>query len=381
MIAVNQDKIVISNKDTAADEVSAVTKRLLSLDFFRGFTMFFLIASATRLYEIMQTSGNGFVSALGWQFEHRYWHGLTFYDFIEPFFMFIVGVAIPFSVMKRLEKGEKWNKIFTHVLQRSVILFFLGIVDYSVGAAHPVWRLWSVLTQVSVTYMLAFLLMRKPIKIQLLVSFVLILISFLFYRFWSVAGYDQPYVADHNFGSWFDMKVMGVLEGDHWVSFNVVPTAAFTIWGVVAGLILKSDRTYQQKIIILVIAGIIGIIAGVALDPVIPMIKRIATASITLLTGGACLLALAFSYWAIDIKKVHRIPMFFAIVGMNPLFIYLFAQIGGASFLSHIAKPFAYALFFWTNERGIEYGTAIITWFGLWYLCYWLYKHKIFIKI
>jgi len=323
MIAVKPEKIVFPDKGIAAGDMSAVAKRLLSLDFFRGFTMFFLIASATHLYEIMQTSGNTSVSALGWQFEHRYWHGLTFYDFIEPFFMFIVGVAIPFSVMNRLEKGEQWSKIFRHVLQRSVILFFLGIIDYSNGAGHPVWRLWSVLTQVSVTYMLAFLLMRKPIKIQLIVSFVLILISFLFYCFWSVEGFNQPYVADHNFGSWFDLKVMGVLEGDHWVSFNVVPTAAFTIWGVVAGLILRSDRTYRQKITILLIAGVIGIIAGLALDPVIPMIKRIATASITLLTGGACLLALAFSYWIVDIKKVHRIPMFFAIVGMNPLFICL----------------------------------------------------------
>lgn len=354
------------------------SKRLLSLDFFRGFTMFFLIGT---VYKVMQNSDNSFVSSIGWQFEHRYWHGLTLYDFIEPFFMFIVGVAIPFSVMSRTEKGDPWKEIFKHVLQRSLILFLLGIFIYSVGAGKPVFRLWSVLTQLSFTYLLAFLLMRTPIKVQIFVSFMLLLLTDLLYRFWSVDGFNQPFVPDHNFGSWFDLQTMGVLEEDHWVAFNFVPTAAFTIWGVVAGLILRRDTPYQQKLKILIIAGVIGIVAGFLLDPIIPMIKRIATASVVIETGGWCFIALAFSYWLVDIKKIQKIPLFFAIVGMNPLFIYVFAQLGGSSFLSDIVKPVGYGLFFWTNETVMVHAVGLLTWFLLWYLCFWLYKHKIFIKI
>lgn len=356
----------------------ATSKRLLSLDFFRGFTMFFLIGT---MYELLRNSDHEFLSAIGWQFEHRYWHGLTLYDFIEPFFMFIVGVAIPFSVMSRRDRGDSPQKIFRHALQRAAILFVLGIFTYSVSEGRPVFRLWSVLTQLSFTYLLAFLLMGKPFKVQIVVTLLLLIVTDMLYRFWPVEGFNQPFVPDHNFGSWFDMHTMGVLEHDHWVSFNFLPTAAFTIWGVMAGLILRSERTWQQKIKILGMAGLVGIVAGFALDPVTPMIKRIATSSVVLETGGWCFVALAFSYWMIDIKGIRKVPLFFAIVGMNPLFIYLFTQVGGESFLRDLAQPFGYALLFWSGDSAVAFATAAITWFFLWYLCFWLYKHKIFIKI
>jgi len=352
--------------------------RLLSLDFFRGLTMFLLIGP---IYELMQESGNGVVSWFGWQFEHPEWIGIHFYDFIEPFFLFIVGVAIPFSVMKRIERGETWKKLYSHALKRALLLFFLGIAYYSVGAGKPVFKLWNVLTQLSFTYLLAFLLMRKPVKVQIIVSLGLLLITELLYRFWPVEGFNHAFVPGENFGSWVDMKLMGFTEKSHWVAFNAVPTAAYTIWGVLTGLLLRSERTSNQKIKILLIAGAIGIVAGLGLSTVTPFIKKIATSSIVLETGGWTLVLMAFSYWLVDVRKIQKVPMFFGIVGMNPLFIYLFNQVGGGSFLSHIAKPFAFGLFFWSGETFITYMTGFLTWFLLWYICYFLYKNKIYIKI
>jgi len=352
--------------------------RLLSLDFFRGLTMFLLIGP---IYELMQESGNGIVSWLGWQFEHPDWIGIHFWDFVEPFFMFIVGVAIPFSVMKRVARGETWKKLYFHAVKRALLLFFLGIAYYSVSAGKPVFKLWNVLTQLSFTYLLAFLLLRKPVKVQIIISLGLLLLTELLYRFWPVEGFNQPFTPGQNFGSWVDMKLMGFVEKSHWVAFNAVPTAAFSIWGVLTGLVLQSDRTYKQKIRILVIAGIIGIIAGLAMSSITPFIKKIGTSSIILETGGWCLVLMAFSYWLIDIKKIQKVPKFFAIVGMNPLFIYLFCQVGGGKFLAHIAKPFTYGLFFWSGETFIAYMNGLLTWFLLWYICYFLYKNKIFIKI
>jgi predicted acyltransferase len=354
------------------------SKRLLSVDSFRGITMFFLIGP---LYDVMRRSDNGLLASIGWQFEHRYWHGLTLYDFIEPFFMFIVGVAIPLSVMSRIEKGQPWKEILMHVLRRSAILFLLGIFIYSVGAGKPVFRLWNVLTQLSFAYLLTFALLRTAIHVQVAVSFLLLLISFFFYVFWPVEGFNHPYVADQNFGSWFDLRTMGVLESDHWVAFNFLPTAAYTIWGAIAGTILRRDSDYRQKLKIFLMAGIIGVVGGLLLDPVIPMIKRIATASVVLETGGWCFIALAFSYWLIDIRRVQKLPFFFAIVGMNPLFIYMFSQLGGTALLSDIARPLAYGLFFRTNETTIVYASGVLTWVMLWYLCFWLYRHRIFFKI
>lgn len=360
---------------------TATGNRLLSLDFFRGLTMFLLIGSGSRLYDLMMESDNHAVSWLGWQFEHPEWIGIHFWDFVEPFFMFIVGVAIPFSVANRLAKGDSWKKLYTHAVKRALLLFFLGIAYYSVGAGKPIFRLWNVLTQLGFTYLLAFLLMRKKVTVQLIISFGLLLLTEMLYRFWPVEGFNHAFIQGQNFGSWVDLKLMGVIQKEGWVAFNAVPTAAFTIWGVLTGQLLQSNRTSQDKIKRMLIASAIGIAAGLLLITVTPFIKKIGTSSIILETGGWCLVVMAFSYWLVDIKKIQKVPLFFAIVGMNPLFIYLFGQVGGGTFLSHIAKPFSYGLFFWSGELTIAYVNALLTWFLLWYICYFLYKNKIFIKI
>jgi len=109
--------------------------RLLSLDFFRGFTMFLLIGEATAIYErlIDPALHNPLIQTLGLQFHHHPWNGLRFWDLIQPFFMFIVGVAMPFSIGRRLEKGDTWRRTFGHVLKRSALLLFLGWAVYCIG--------------------------------------------------------------------------------------------------------------------------------------------------------------------------------------------------------------------------------------------------------
>jgi len=232
----------------------------------------------------------------------------------------------------------------------------------------------------AVTYLIAYSIMKKSIKTQLVISFAFLLVTDLLYRFWPVAGFNQLLPAQ-NFGSWMDLFLMGKLEADHWVAINVLPTTAFTIWGVVAGTVLRSDRTNMKKIRVLLIAGLIGVVIGYALDPVIPIIKKICTVSFMLVGGGWSLIALAVSFWVIDVKRIQKIPTFFVIVGMNPLFLYLFAQMGGGDFISYMIKPIVMGLFGWTGAWPVQLMTAATTWAALWYLCYWLYKRKIFIKI
>ena len=203
----------------------------------------------------------------------------------------------------------------------------------------------------------------------------------LVYRIFPVAGFNQPFVADHNFGAYVDLLISGELSGGHWVCFNAIPTTAHTIWGVLVGKLLMSDRSPAQKIKILLLTGLAGVIFGYALNPITPIIKRICTSSFVIVSGGWSILALVFSYWLIDVKKIQKWTRFFAIVGMNPLFIYLFAHIGGAKLINKIVKPFTMGLFSWLGELSAEIITALVVWFLLWYICYWLYKRKIFIKI
>lgn len=357
--------------------------RLLSLDFFRGFTMFLLIAEGTRLFgHMVDPSLKGtWIYSLGQQFHHHPWNGLRFWDLVQPFFMFIVGVAIPFSVAKRMQRGDSESQILRHTVQRSLVLLFLGVMLASIGRGQFTFLFQNVLAQLSVTYLIATLLMRRSALTQLIVSVSLIVLSDLLYRFFPVAGYDFPFEADKNFGSYVDMLLSGELSRGHWVSFNAIPTTAHTIWGVLAGQLLMSDRKWGQKLKLLLVAGLIGVIAGYSLNPFIPIIKRICTSSFVLVSGGWAVLALAFSFWLIDVKGTGKWPRFFAIVGMNSLFIYLFAQIGGEGLLARISMPFTHLLFSWSGESIAQIANGFAAWMLLWYLCYWLYRRKVFIKI
>jgi len=153
------------------------------------------------------------------------------------------------------------------------------------------------------------------------------------------------------------------------------------MWGVMAGLILKSERLDFQKIKILLIAGLIGVVLGYALNPVTPIIKRICTSSFVIVSGGWCLLTLAASFYLIDVKKIQKVSKFFAIVGMNPLFIYLFNHTGGSKLIHGIVKPFTHGIFDWIGDIFSQLITALVVWLVMWYICYWLYKKKIYIKI
>jgi predicted acyltransferase len=357
--------------------------RLASLDFFRGLTMFMLVGESTGLYELLRspTVKGTLFSAIGWQLDHHPWNGLHCWDLVQPFFMFIVGVAMPFSIGKRWERGDSWRQTFHHALGRSALLLFFGWALYCIGPGHLTFELWNVLAQLSFTYLVAFLMMRKSTRTQLGLTFALLIVTELLYRLWPVAGFNQPFVPDHNFGSWVDLRIMRTLDSDHWVAFNAVPTTAHTMWGVLAGQVLKSSRTPWRKIRALAIPGVIGVVLGYSLNPVDPIIKRICTSSFVIVSGGWCLLALAFSYWLIDVKGLKKWAVFFSIVGMNPLFIYLFTNTGGAEWLRRIAKPFTEGLFAWAGSFAGEIVTSLAVWGMLWYICFWLYKKRIFIRI
>jgi predicted acyltransferase len=177
------------------------------------------------------------------------------------------------------------------------------------------------------------------------------------------------------------MLISGEDRGGGWAMFNAIPTAAHTIWGVMAGQLLIGNYSAKKKLQILFAAGIIGLLIGYGLSPLTPIIKKIATSTFVLASGGWSLLALALCYWLIDIKKYQKGVLFFAVVGMNPLFIYLFAHVGGADLIKKIVLPFSNALFGWTGELSAQIILSCVVLFVLWYICYWMYKKKLFIRI
>ncbi len=359
-------------------------ERLVSLDFFRGLTMFLLTAESAEVFtHFVDPELEGtFLYWLGTQCHHVSWDGLRFWDLIQPFFMFIVGVAMPFSLAIRIKKGQTHAGLTGHALKRSLVLLLLGWGLYCIGPGEIQFRFQSVLSQLALTYMIAYLIMNQSVRFQLIFSLALVALTEIVYRGFWVEGFTNPFTApNENFGYWLDLQYGGEDTGGHWVSFNALPTTAHTIWGVLAGQLLLSSRSAMNKLSILVVAGLLCLAAGYGLSSMTPIIKRISTSTFVLASGGWTLLALGFSYWLIDIMKQRKWTLFCVVVGMNPLFIYLFCNVGGAGMAEHIISPFATALLGGLGEAKLRIAISLLVLFLLWYLCYWLFKRKIFIKI
>lgn len=360
-------------------------QRLLSLDFMRGLIMVLLMLESTRLYDnLFEVTKDTSISFVFIQFFHHPWNGLRFWDLIQPGFMFMAGTAMAYSLHRQQVSGMKWSESFRKILKRSGWLFFFGVLDYAVRPGGLSFELWDVLTQLSFTTIVAFLIFRWSYTNQLLFSFGLLLLTEILYRFINVPGFDQPFTDQHNFGNYVDLLLMNKINDGGWVAINCIPTAAHTIWGVLAGKLLLSDKPGNEKIKWLAISGVAGLIIGFAMDATItPIIKRIATSSFTLASGGWCLLGLALFYWWIDIKDHKKYLKFFVIVGMNSLFIYLFFEIVGNRWFNEWAGAVTNGLMGMINvPHGLMVIITSLVIFALeWSLCWFLYKKGIFFKV
>lgn len=361
-------------------------KRLLSLDFLRGFIMVVLVLESTHLYEhALQLSEGLMVHNFFKQFHHHPWHGLRFWDIIQPAFMFIAGTAMAYSVHKQKSKGVSWESSFYKALRRSGWLFFWGVTDYAVRESGLSFELWNVLTQLSFTMLLAFLIFNWKIKYQLILSFGLLLLTEFLYRYTNIAGFDQPFVDQHNFGNYMDLILMNKINSGGWVAINCLPTAAHTIWGAIAGKMLLQYQNKNHLVKLFVIAGFAGLVMGYLIDVIhlTPIIKRIATSSFTIVTGAWCILGLAASYWWIDIKGHQNYLKFFIVVGMNSIFIYLFFEIVGYrwfnDYLAAITNGLLEIAHIPTNLSLIITSLSIFA--CEWAMCYFLYRKKIFFKL
>ncbi|MBD0332483.1 MAG: DUF5009 domain-containing protein [Chitinophagaceae bacterium] len=368
----------------AQADVPATTRRLISLDFFRGFIMVLLALESTGLYEHLSEATEGSsLHLLVQQFFHHPWNGLRFWDLIQPGFMFIAGTAMAYSLKRQREKGMTWLQSFQKILKRCFWLFFWGVLDYAVRPSGLSFELWDVLTQLSFTTLVAFLIFQWPARYQIAFCAGLLLLTEILYRFTNIPGFDQPFTNQHNFGNYMDLILMNKINSDGWVAINCIPTAVHTIAGALTGKLLLSNR--QSKVQTLLVWGLLTLFLGFGLDAagITPIIKRIATSSFVLASLGWCLLGLAFFYWWIDILKHQKHLQFFTIVGMNSLFIYLFFEIVGSRWFNDYIGRISNGLMSMASVP--DFPELIITSLCIfvleWLLCYFLYKKKIFFKL
>lgn len=360
--------------------------RLLSLDLMRGIIMVLLAAESCLLYQsLAKVSPSDPAQLVVNQFFHHPWHGLHFWDLVQPAFMTMAGAALYLSYQSRLTKGITWGQNFQHVLWRCAKLFLCGVLLHCVYAGRLVWELWNVLTQLALTTLIAYSIIRWRSIYQIAFSFGLLLLTDILYRFINIPGFDQAFVSGKNFGNWMDIMLMGKTNADGWVAINFLPTAAHTIWGVLAGRLITSHRSGQYKMNVLCAAAALGLAIGYGLDwsTISPIIKRISTASFVLVSGGWVLLLLAALYWLIDVKGLRRFSWLFVAVGTNAIFMYLFFETVGLQWLNRTVDIFVKGPLgrIGLGDDWASVFSALATLTVEWGLCYWLYKRKIFFKL
>jgi heparan-alpha-glucosaminide N-acetyltransferase len=121
---------------TQAPEGLIGTRRYVALDAYRGFIMLLLASEGFGFAFLKQDPTWSRVA--GW-FDHVPWEGAVFWDMIQPAFMFMVGVAMPFALAKRTDAGATWADNFRHVLARSVRLIIMSqiLIWVSAGRIRP----------------------------------------------------------------------------------------------------------------------------------------------------------------------------------------------------------------------------------------------------
>jgi len=270
-------------------------------------------------------------------------------------------------------------------LKRCGWLFFWGVLDYAVTKDGLELRLWDVLTQLSFTTLVAFLIIRWSAKYQIVVSFLCLLIPEFLYRFAHIPNFDQPFTDQHNFGNYMDLMLMGRINDGGWVAINCISTSAHTIWGVLAGQLLLSDKPGRDKIRYLIGSGVVLLALGFGLDwtGITPIIKRIATSSFVLASGGWALLFLALCYWWVDISGHKKYLQLFLIFGMNSIFIYLFIEIVGDRWFTEYVFDITNPVFGWIRlpvNLALVLGSLVVFTLEAG-IMYFLYKKKIFFKL
>jgi predicted acyltransferase len=362
-------------------------ERLHSLDILRGFDMFWITGGHILVASLAAATGWKWLEAVEVQMHHASWEGFQFYDLIFPLFIFMMGVAIPYALIPKLEAGMPKMKIYRKVIKRFVILVVLGVVYNQ--AWLPDWtnpRIASVLGQIGFAYLFASIIFIQTGKIRGVVLWMtgILLVYGIIQNFIPVPGYGAGVLTQEgSINAFLDQRITpGKLLGGTFEPegvFNNISAIGIALMGVMAGLILRGSRIKTKYMKVLVLAGTgAGFIAvALLLKGWYPIIKNAWTSTFDLLTGGISLMLLALFYMIVDVWQFRRWGFYFKVIGVNSIAIYLavmFINFGGIS--NNILEGITMHLGAWGDVLQAV-GTLGIIWISL----YLMYRNKIFLKI
>jgi len=360
---------VVSGGSPAAP--SGKPGRLVSLDTFRGFIMLMLVSHGFGFYALAHHPQ---LSWLANQFEHASWKGLTFWDLIQPAFMFMVGVAMPFSFARRISEGN--SGLFRHVVWRALMLILLSQILMNVSDNQLSFQMINVLCQIALTYFFCFLIMQLPVRLQIAAAFLVLGLHWLLFVLFP--GSEGAFSKGDNIGARIDFAILGRNYQDYYVAINFISSIATTLFGVWTGLFLMKRRSHSTNMKTISVAAFSCFLFGFALKPFNPMIKHLWTESFTFISTGWVLLMLLAFYWLVEVRKYRKLALPLVVLGMNSIFIYSFSFLlrGGINrAVALFTGGFAFAGLY---APVLQSTTVLLV---MWYVCYWLYQRKIFFRL
>jgi predicted acyltransferase len=363
------------------------TQRLFSLDALRGFDMFWIMGAEGILDSLAKATGSPFMATLAFQFTHPDWHGFRIYDLIFPLFLFMAGVATPYSIGKELEKGKTRRELTLRVVRRGLILVILGIIVNNGIDIKPLSeiRLPSVLGRIGLAYMFANIIYLYTGLRGQIIWFCSLLIGYWFLLlFNSAPGFPMgDLTMEGNFASYIDRMIipgklyLGIHDPEGLVS--TIPAISTGLLGIFAGTLLTSSPwSMQRKALLLFLAGIIFLVLAQLWNVIFPINKNLWTSSFVLRTGGLSLLLLALFYYIIDVLGYKKWAFFFSIIGINSILIYMSGRFINWSYTNN-------ALFKWMGQLlGDPFNAVLLSVTYVlvkWFFLYFLYRKKVFLRV
>jgi len=363
-------------------------QRLYSLDALRGFDMFWIMGAEEIFHKMAEITGTPFWHALSVQFNHPDWDGFTFYDLIFPLFLFLAGVATPYSIGKQLEKGESRKNLVFRIVKRGLILVLLGVIYNNGLEIRPIEeiRFGSVLARIGLAYMFANIIYLYTKQRGQIIWFASLLIGYwLLLLFNSAPGYPMgDLTMKGNFVSYLDTLLMpgklylGIHDPEGLVS--TIPAISTALLGIYVGNLLKNTLIEDNKktALRLMVIGILLIILAQIWNLVFPINKNLWTSSYTLQCGGISMIFMAAFYYIIDIRGHKKWAFFFKVIGMNSILIYMSGTFINWSYTTS-------AIFQWLGQMvGDPYNAVVLVFCSLavqWAFLYVLYKKKLFLRV
>ena len=381
----------------------AMEDRLESLDALRGFDMLFIMGLAWFVYE--------FCVACGWQdtwlarqMTHTTWDGLYHHDTIFPLFLFIAGLAFPFSCAKRRARGWSDGRIACDILRRVVILFFLGLV-YN-GLLAGTLRMGAVLSRIGVAWGVAALLYlrvgwrgRLGVAVGILVGYWMLLwlcpapdrFALAIPKEFAAWG-NGPFSLVGNLSGWIDRHWMpGVLPHngslcDNQSALGYIPAVATALLGLFCGEFVRSTRGRlsgdRQTLAMLGWAAVellLGLWVAYGFGEMsFSVNKKLWSSSFVLVVGAYSTAIFALFYWFIDVRRWWRRTLFLRVVGMNAITIYLAQKVVGFNQANKFLFDGLWSFFpaAW-HEPLMAFSYMAICWLFL----YCLYRKGIFLRV